>query len=88
MKTPGELALIHLPADVSKKLPEAWLSGPIHSTIAGDGKTHALHIVNPLEYKPDGENWRRYDGAPQVLAREKAGIYELEFLDTWPRTHQ
>jgi hypothetical protein len=53
----------------------SWLQGEIVDSI------EMIHLVKVRIYRPEGEQWRTYDGVPIVKARELRGVPVLKFIE-------
>lgn len=89
MLPPEALELISIGTDVTIFCPIddqvdyiSYLRGPVTELLA-TGRRNALYVVSPREFRPEGEDWRPYDGVPLVRARQTVG----EPMLLWVRVH-
>lgn len=83
----GETVTVRCPWDGIDGDGDTWLQGQITKTVAWSPATgYALHAVRVTAFKwAERDPWGKYDGVPQVLAREAPGDAVLVWVDTWPR---
>jgi len=88
----GQQAVVRCPPDapgetnLDGSLPETWMQGRIHETLARHERGFMLHVIEVTGFKwAWADPWGAYDGVPFALAREIPGTAILQWVDTWPR---